>query len=415
MLNAGTLRINNANAIGSGTLQINGGTLDNTSGSAVTLSTNNPQVWAANLTFTGTNDLNLGGGAITLNANPTVNVAAGTLSVGGTIADGTGLTKTGNGTLVLGAGTYSGDLNVNAGTVKLNAASGLGSNVGAMNINGGTVDINGQALNTTEQFNIQGNGARNEVRSSTTAPAPLEISLAVSRSPATPALAAPADSTSCANNPMLELAGHTLSKLGTNQVSLVATTIQSTGAPGAIDVVGGAFSIETGSNVDTNASMGTITFENGTVSGFFSNNGTVNWPMTFKGNNLIGNGSTTVATIASPTTLRGNGVTLVPLSSGVPGGQALPTLNAPLTLNGDIGEAGGSFGLTKLGINTVIFGGNNSFSGGLNLNEGAVQFNTINNLVQGRSISTAARSNMPWVREMSDISVRSVTLQAGAA
>ena len=232
VLNAGTLRINNANAIGSGTLQINGGTLDNTSGSAVTLSTNNPQVWAANLTFTGTNDLNLGGGAITLNANPTVNVAAGTLTVGGTIADGTGnsLTKTGNGTLVLGAGTYSGDLNVNAGTVKLNAAGGLGSNVGVTNINGGTVDINGQALNTTEQFNIQGNGVGNQGAivnngAGTTGNQLSRVTLAGDAG-----IGGTGRFDFRANNPVLELAGHTLSKLGTNQVSLVATTIQSTGA-----------------------------------------------------------------------------------------------------------------------------------------------------------------------------------------
>ena len=44
-------------------------TINNTSGTALIASTNNLQTWNGDFTFTGTNDLNLGTGAVTVNAN----------------------------------------------------------------------------------------------------------------------------------------------------------------------------------------------------------------------------------------------------------------------------------------------------------------------------------------------------------
>ena len=85
ILNGGTLNINNNSALGSGTLTITGGNLDNTSGNPVTLGSI-PQLWANNFTFVGSNDLNLGTGNVTLGTvNVTVNATAGTLTVGGNI------------------------------------------------------------------------------------------------------------------------------------------------------------------------------------------------------------------------------------------------------------------------------------------------------------------------------------------
>ena len=87
-LSAGQLNLNNASAIGTGTLVLAGGTIGNTSGqqSALTLTTNNPQTWSGNFTFSGGSDLNLGMGAVTLNGSiqntVTVN-GSGTLTVGG--------------------------------------------------------------------------------------------------------------------------------------------------------------------------------------------------------------------------------------------------------------------------------------------------------------------------------------------
>ena len=75
---------------------VNGGTLGNTSGTLVTLSTANPQNWNADIVFSGPNDLNLGTGAVTLGSSRTVTVTAGNLTVGGAIGGaGFSLTKAG--------------------------------------------------------------------------------------------------------------------------------------------------------------------------------------------------------------------------------------------------------------------------------------------------------------------------------
>ena len=125
-LSAGTLNINSVSAIGSGTFTISGGTLNNTSGSSVTLSTNNVQNWNGDFAFTGTNDLNLGNGAVTMNANRIVTVNGGNLTVGGAISGTTAsfsLTKAGAGTLILGgANTYTGATTVTGGTLQTSAA-----------------------------------------------------------------------------------------------------------------------------------------------------------------------------------------------------------------------------------------------------------------------------------------------------
>ncbi len=73
-----------AATLGSGTLSISGGTMDNTSGSPVTLAGNNPQQWIGTFTFLGSNPLNLGTGAVTMSATPTVNIVnPSSLTVGG--------------------------------------------------------------------------------------------------------------------------------------------------------------------------------------------------------------------------------------------------------------------------------------------------------------------------------------------
>ena len=63
-LSAGQLNINHATALGTGTFTISGGTIDNTSGGSITESNNNAQAWNGDFTFTGSNALNLGTGAV---------------------------------------------------------------------------------------------------------------------------------------------------------------------------------------------------------------------------------------------------------------------------------------------------------------------------------------------------------------
>jgi autotransporter-associated beta strand protein len=123
----GALHYNNPGAVYNG-FTLNGGSLDNSSGAAITNSTYNPvQGWNGDWTFIGSNgtnsDLNLGTGAVTLSATRQVTVsnAVTTLTVGGVISGATfGLVKAGAGTLKLTAkNTYSGATTISNGTLQV--------------------------------------------------------------------------------------------------------------------------------------------------------------------------------------------------------------------------------------------------------------------------------------------------------
>jgi fibronectin-binding autotransporter adhesin len=191
-LSAGTLNLNASgtastnSAIGTGTLTIAGGTIDNTSGSAVTLATNNAVSLAGGANFaafsageTSTSNLNLGTGATNLNIPS---------SAGG---NQTIITLNGTGTtLTLGAATgqnsnIAGELSVNGagntlvlGSLVTNAATSLAHNFtiggnGNLTVNGafssgfstgpilnmagtGTVTLNGTS--TCENINFNSTG-----------------------------------------------------------------------------------------------------------------------------------------------------------------------------------------------------------------------------------------------------------------
>ena len=139
-LNAGLLNVNNTSALGSGVVTITGGTLGNSSGAAVALSTNNLQTWSGDVVFAGPDSLNMGNGRVTLGGSGarTVTVPSGTLTVGGltgTSVSGTlGFTKAGPGTLTLNPTAISG---------------ALGSAVGDLTIADGTLNMGGFDLTTT--------------------------------------------------------------------------------------------------------------------------------------------------------------------------------------------------------------------------------------------------------------------------
>ena len=155
-LNGGTLNINNANAIGTGALTVaSAATIDNTSGSPVTLATSNAQTWNGDIIFGGTNALNLGTGTITRNGSSTVTVN-GTAPVtlgGATNVTGT-LLKEGAGTLAVGGTLTANITDVRNGTLVVNSGGTLdntgpdlwvGNNGGSGNLvieSGGTVNAN---------------------------------------------------------------------------------------------------------------------------------------------------------------------------------------------------------------------------------------------------------------------------------
>lgn len=152
-INAGTLAMNNASAIGTGPLTINSGAkLDNTTGANITLSTNNAQTWNGDFTFTGTRALSLGTGAVTMSNNITIdlpgtNATNNALTIAGPIAGpGLTLTKSGQGRMFLsGQSTFSGGVNIIGGVVHVSdQSSNLGSGTGPLGT--GTLSISGGQL-----------------------------------------------------------------------------------------------------------------------------------------------------------------------------------------------------------------------------------------------------------------------------
>lgn len=139
-VNQGTLAINNANAIGTGTLTLNNNAvLDNSSGAAITLATNNQQIWNGNFTFLGANSLNLGTGGVTLTGNHRVTVNANTLTVGA-VSGSYSLTKAGNGTLAFsGESNHSGGTIITGGTLAVGTGGTSGSLVGDVSGTAGTL------------------------------------------------------------------------------------------------------------------------------------------------------------------------------------------------------------------------------------------------------------------------------------
>ncbi|CAN5397481.1 hypothetical protein BH10PLA1_BH10PLA1_01190 [soil metagenome] len=140
VLNGGTLNFNNANAIGGANagnnFTINGGTLDNTSGSAKTMSRNPAVTINGDFAFstsggTSANDLSLGTNTVSLGSAAgttrtiTTNGSA-TLTVGGVIGNGTtanSINKAGTGTMALsGNNTYTGTTTIAGGSLVLSGS-----------------------------------------------------------------------------------------------------------------------------------------------------------------------------------------------------------------------------------------------------------------------------------------------------
>jgi autotransporter-associated beta strand protein len=160
-LNSGTLRIGNANTLGtSGNININGGTLD-VIGGTITLGNPNPYL-NNDFTFAGSGNLTLvqnSGGHMYITRGIRITVNAGTFTFGGDPHDvnGTGFTKDGPGTLAIprASALNGGIVHMVAGVMALNHATSEGT--GSMqeeciageilDMQGGTVTFTSGATN----------------------------------------------------------------------------------------------------------------------------------------------------------------------------------------------------------------------------------------------------------------------------
>jgi fibronectin-binding autotransporter adhesin len=382
ILNGGILNVNNASALGAGTLTINGGSIDNTSGSPITLSTNNVQVWNNNFIFVNTSGLNVGTGNVTLGNNIVVSVTSSTgtgLTVGGIIADGGNgysLTKIGSYYMTLsGANTFSGGINVNAGTLTLsgantfnapiilnsgifnvNNASALGA--GTLTINGGSIDNTSGSPITLSTNNVQvWNNNFTFVNTSGlnvgTGNVTLGNNIAVTVSSSTGTGLTVGGIIADGGN------GYSLTKIGAYTLTLSGANTFSGGSA----FVAGTLNINNASALGT----GTFTIYGGTIDNTsgspitLSTNNVQAWngPVTFSNtNNLnLGTGNVTL----------GNNI-VVSISTGSGG--------AGLTVGGVIADVGNGYSLTKTGAGTLTLSGANTYSGGLNWNNGLLDLNS---------------------------------------
>jgi autotransporter-associated beta strand protein len=160
-LNAGILNVNHGAALGASMFTINGGRIDNTSGSTVTNSQNGPINIYSNFTFLGSRDLNLGTGTVTLCNNLVLTNFARVLTFGGTVTDNGGnyaLTVATNGTVALtGTLAIGGRVTVNGGNLTL---AGANTYTGATTVSFGTLVVaHNNALGTTNSATSTSAGA----------------------------------------------------------------------------------------------------------------------------------------------------------------------------------------------------------------------------------------------------------------
>ncbi len=328
-LSSGQLNINSSTAVGSGRLTIDGGTtIDNTSGATVTLGAI-VQTWSGDFAFVGSNNLNLGTGAVTLGASRTVTVSAGILSDGGVIGDGGSgysVTKAGAGTLALsGANTFSGGTTLSAGQLNINSPKAVGS--GTFTINGGTIDNTSGAAVTLSNNNVQSWDGD------------------------------------------FTFVGSYALNLGTGAVTLDAnrtvTVSGSTLTAGAVGDGGNNYNL-------TKAGSGTLAL---TASGTYGGGTSIDAGILSFANGALGSGS---ITFVASSTLQWNGANTQDVSSEI---QAIASgVIATFDTNGNnvtlASALGGSGGIAKVGGGTLTLSGNNNFSGGATVSVGTLNINT---------------------------------------
>ncbi len=315
---AGTMAINSATALGTGTLTLSAGVaIDNTSGAPVTLTLAAPESWNTTLTFVGTNDLNLGTSAITLANNSTLTTTAGTLTVGGVISGVNSLTKAGNGSLVLsGASTYGGTTTVSAGNLIVAGAAPSGS-AGALG-NAISAVVLGDAATTTGNFSasLLTGGAVTVAR---------QVSIANQATSGTYAIGGNTNTTS------------TFSGLISANQSFSVTQVATTGG-NALTITGGMRGIGTGTKTITFANTGAVNVTTtaisdgtggGTIAVAQGGSGVANLAVasTYTGGTTINAGTLRVNNTTGSAT--GNGAVAVKTGAFLGGGNTTTGLTSP--------------------------------------------------------------------------------------
>lgn len=419
-VNYGTLNANHANALGTGSVTLAGGTLGSTNGSTVgnTLSLTADSglsgiTTTGALTQTGGSyTLDMAGathsGAVNLSNNSTartltVEVDNGTSTISGVIANGGGstggsLTKTGAGELVLsGANTYTGTTTINEGTVTLGASNRLAdtSNVtlgasGTLNLNGNSERVNNltaAAGGATIDFGAT-SGANAFVFNTYTAP-PSGVLVVNNYESGTDTFGA---LTAGQNVSTIYLSGYGVAQVaGSTTSSAYGNIYAVTAAPVTYKEWDGS----SNSTWTTNNNWTSPTEPNSSQIALFGDLGLGRLTATLDANQTIA-GIRFDADATSGYTLNQSGTRTLTLTGTVPYIQQQSSANhtltgftlalaantvvditgsGNLTINSVISNSSGTRSLIRDGSGSglLILGGNNTFSGGLYVNQGIVR------------------------------------------
>jgi fibronectin-binding autotransporter adhesin len=302
----------------------------------------------------------ISGAALTLNGTtPTVSAGSGVSStISAVIAGTSGLTKTGNGTLILsGANTHTGTTIVSAGILRAGNAAALGSNTVKTTIASGAVlDGNGQNLGA-EVVEVSGSGIGSTGAITNTGADQINAFRFVTLLGHTTFGGPNRWDIRKATTSTFDMGGFDLTKTGANYLGLVDTTINN---PGNVTINQGTLNFTFVSTIGTTAAK-TITVNSGGTLGLFQSsplhgsNLVLNTGSIFRGEN----GSGAQNTWAGPVSATGE-VTLQ--TDGV------------LTVNSNIT---GIANLTKTGNSTLTVAatGGISTTGNLAVNAGTLTVN----------------------------------------
>lgn len=351
----------NTTISGSGTLTLQGNTINGTAGlgilidnsNAFTLTINAPlKVGNAETWTNNSSNLFNVGGTVDTNAKALTINGTGNTTISGIISNSGTLTKSGTGTLTLsGINTYSGTTSVSAGILNIQNASGLGSTTAGTTVSSGaTLQLQGTIAVGAEALTISGNGASGQ----------------------NGALVNVSGTNSYAGLLTLGAATIISSDAGTLNLTNVGTI---TGAGFGLTLAG--------------AGNGSLTSIIGTITGSLTKSGTGTWTLsganTYTGGTNINGGTLALgsATALGPSgTISFGGGTLqfsasnttdysARFSTAANQSYRIDTNGQNVTLATALTSSGGS--LAKFGTGTLILSAANTYTGGTTVSAGTLQ------------------------------------------
>ncbi|WP_009964726.1 beta strand repeat-containing protein [Verrucomicrobium spinosum] len=349
--------------------------------------------------FTANGLMNVGGGQLSFSNGVTIgaanelvlNAANGGITLAGVVgnngANASALTKTGSGTVTLGAvNTYTGVTVINEGTMKISASAATSSSAtsalgdaaaGTVVASGATLDLNGQMLAkeviTINGAGVGGNGALvNTGGTQTNALSYMTLGSDAS-------IGGTGRMDFRGNNPVINMNGFTLTKMGSNYVGLVGGSVTNAGH---IVVAQGELDLAAGVNLGGNASN-SITVRNGATLSVFGQSIAVAWTLNLDNGSLleVESGSGTANTFSGPVNLGG----VVTLDT---------QFDRSLTLTGNISDMLSPGRINKIGTGLVILSGTNSFTGGIQISGGIISLRNTSSQPATGSITVGASAGL---------------------